>query len=64
MLPPGDQRVNAARTQQLLDTKPDAVSSACPFCMRMLTDGLAEKNRESIPQLDVAEMLLESVEST
>ncbi len=59
---PGTDRVNDLRTQQLLDTKPDAISSACPFCMRMLTDGLAGKNREEVPQLDVAEMLLESVE--
>ena len=59
----GDQRVNAARTQQLLDTNPDAIASACPFCMRMLTDGLADKDREDLPQLDVAEILLESVEA-
>ena len=58
---PGDQRVSELRTQQLLDTKPDAVSSACPFCMRMLTDGLASKNHEEVEQLDIAELLLESV---
>ena len=58
---PGDERVNVLRTKQLLDTKPDAISSACPFCMRMLTDGLASHDREEIPQLDIAEMLLESV---
>ena len=59
---PGKERVNVARTQQLLDTAPDIVSSACPFCMRMLTDGLAEKERETTPQLDVAEILLDSLE--
>jgi len=59
----GTQRVNALRTEQLLDTKPDAIASACPFCMRMLTDGLAEKGREALPQLDVAEMMLEAFES-
>ena len=58
---PGKERVNGARTQELLDPDPDAISSACPFCMRMLTDGLAEKDREKMPQLDVAEMLLEAV---
>ena len=58
---PGEQRVNALRTTQLLDTKPDAISSSCPFCMRMLTDGLADKQREDVPQLDIAELLLESV---
>ena len=37
------------------------VSSACPFCMRMLTDGIAGKEREDVKQLDVAEVLCESV---
>ena len=59
----GSERVNIARTKQLLDTNPDAVSSACPFCMRMLTDGLAEKNREEVPSLDIAELLLEAVQT-
>jgi len=57
----GDERVNVRRTTQLLATNPDTISSACPFCMRMLIDGLADKNREDLPQLDVAELLLESV---
>jgi len=59
----GDQRVNIARTQQLLDTNPDTLGSACPFCMRMLTDGLAEKDKEDIPSLDIAEILRESVKA-
>ena len=54
----GDERVNQRRAQQLLDTKPDAISSACPFCQRMLTDGLADKDREDVEQVDVAELLL------
>jgi Fe-S oxidoreductase len=57
----GTERVNILRTQQLLDTKPDVVASACPFCMRMLTDGLASKGKENIPQMDIAELMLESV---
>ncbi|MBI4716260.1 MAG: (Fe-S)-binding protein [Planctomycetes bacterium] len=60
---PGTQRVNAARTEQLLDTHPDAVASACPFCMRMLTDGLAGAGKDELPQLDIAELLAEAVES-
>ncbi len=60
---PGKQRVSALRTEQLLDTTPDTISSACPFCMRMLTDGLADKHREDLPQLDIAEILLEAVET-
>jgi Fe-S oxidoreductase len=57
---PGSERVNIRRTEQLLATQPDAVASGCPFCMRMLTDGLAAKHRPDIPQLDVAELLWES----
>jgi len=58
---PGTERVNHVRTDQLLETKPDVVSTGCPFCMRMLTDGLADKERADVRQLDVAEMLWESV---
>jgi Fe-S oxidoreductase len=57
----GDQRVNIARAKQLLETQPDTIASACPFCMRMLIDGLADADREEMPQLDIAEILLESV---
>ena len=67
----GEERVNAKRTGQLLKaldildnespTTNHAVASACPFCMRMLSDGIADKQREDVRQLDVAEMLCESV---
>ncbi len=60
----GMERVNIVRTEQLLETQPDAVASACPFCMRMLTDGLASKGRENIPQLDIAELLMEAMQPT
>jgi len=58
---PGSQRVNILRTRQLLETKPDTIASACSFCMRMLTDGLAAEERSDVRQLDIAEVLLESV---
>ncbi|MHC5109477.1 MAG: (Fe-S)-binding protein [Planctomycetota bacterium] len=57
----GDDRVNIARTRQLLKASPDAISSACPFCSRMLIDGLADQDKEDMEQLDVAELLLQSV---
>jgi Fe-S oxidoreductase len=57
----GDERVMVARSKQLLATRPDAVSSACPFCMRMLIDGLADQNKEDVPALDISEILWESV---
>ena len=57
----GDARVNITRAEQLLETNPDAIGSSCPFCMRMLIDGLADQNREDLPPLDIAELLWESV---
>jgi Fe-S oxidoreductase len=53
----GDQRVNHRRTDQLLATGSQTFCSACPFCMTMLTDGLKDKDRLEIGQLDVAELL-------
>lgn len=60
----GDVRVNIARTKQLLATGSEVVSSACPFCMRMLTDGLGSVDRTEVQQLDVAEVLWQSVQGS
>ncbi|MFH0982338.1 MAG: (Fe-S)-binding protein [Planctomycetota bacterium] len=57
----GDKRVNILRTEQLLETQPQVVASACPFCTRMLADGLGMKDREDVQQLDIAEVLWKSV---
>src|SRR5205823_2092120 len=35
-------RINAERTRQALETGADTVAVACPFCMVMLKDGLAD----------------------
>ncbi len=57
------ERVNEKRTDQLLATKPDMVASSCPFCQRMLIDGLAGRSREDVQQYDIAELLWKSVET-
>ncbi len=54
-------RMNVRRTLQLLDTRPDTIATACPFCMTMVTDGLkSESKDEQVRQLDIAELLVES----
>jgi Fe-S oxidoreductase len=58
---PGDEKVNFLRTRQLLETGAGVVASACPFCMRMLSDGLNLQDRSEVRQVDIAELLLESV---
>lgn len=55
-------RVNHARTAQALEVKPSVISSACPYCLTMLEDGLkALSAEEKVIARDVAELLAESV---
>lgn len=59
----GSNRVNLVRTQQLVDTGADIVCTACPFCMRMLSDGLNLKDITEVKQQDVAEILWQAVKT-
>jgi len=53
-----DKRVNVNRVEQALETKPDAVAVACPFCMTMIDDGLKSKNLEGqVEAVDVMELV-------
>ncbi len=53
-----DKRVNLKRVDQALETKPDAVAVACPFCMTMIDDGLKAKRPDGdVEALDVMEMV-------
>ena len=52
------QRVNFKRVEQALETSPDAVAVACPFCMKMIDDGLKSKGLEDkVAALDVMEIV-------
>ncbi|MGO1750969.1 MAG: (Fe-S)-binding protein [Psychroflexus sp.] len=54
----GDKEVNELRTEQAIETKPDAIAAGCPFCNTMMTDGVKGKNKEDdIEVLDVVEMI-------
>jgi len=58
------KRVNIERTEEALSLSPDVIGTACPFCMTMMTDGVKDKDAtESVRVKDVAELLLEAVES-
>lgn len=55
-------RVNLARVAQALEVKPSVISSACPYCLTMMEDGLkALSESEKVIARDVAELLAESV---
>lgn len=56
------KRVNIERTEEALSTGADAVASACPFCMTMLTDGIKEKGKtDEVKIKDIAEIIAESL---
>ncbi|MFC2948940.1 (Fe-S)-binding protein [Virgibacillus sediminis] len=55
-------RINVARTEQAIEVQPSMISSACPFCLTMLSDGTKAKEvDEDISTMDVAEILAVSV---
>jgi Fe-S oxidoreductase len=57
----GDKEINIKRTEQALDTNPNIIAAACPFCNTMMTDGIKNKKQEhSIKILDVAELIANS----
>ncbi|NGO72583.1 (Fe-S)-binding protein [Streptomyces boncukensis] len=60
------KRINNERVDEALSLDPDIVSTACPFCLVMLTDSVnGKKNdgkaKENLQVVDVAQLLLDSV---
>ncbi|MGW5235701.1 (Fe-S)-binding protein [Streptomyces nodosus] len=68
------KRINNERVDEALSLNPDIISTACPFCLVMLTDSVngrkaaadsgsaaGGKAKESIQVVDVAQLLLDSV---
>ncbi len=60
------KRVNVERTEEALGLDPDLISTACPFCMVMLSDAVTAKiaegeAREDVRVLDVAQILQQSL---
>ncbi len=57
------KRVNIERIDEALSTRPDLITTACPFCTTMLEDAVAQKIQDKeleegqVEVLDVAEVL-------
>ncbi|MCD4839799.1 MULTISPECIES: (Fe-S)-binding protein [Neobacillus] len=55
-------RINVARTEQALAVNPSVISSGCPYCLTMLSDGTKAKEVEDkVATYDVAELLEKAV---
>jgi len=58
---PGNKEINIERSEEALETNPDIIATACPFCMTMLTDGVKHHNKENeVKVLDLAELVTKS----
>lgn len=58
---PGNKEVNIERSEEALETNPDVIATACPFCMTMLVDGVKHHNKEhEVKVLDLAELVAKS----
>ncbi|WP_063735540.1 (Fe-S)-binding protein [Streptomyces sp. RTd22] len=62
------KRINNERVDEALSLNPDIVSTACPFCLVMLTDSVNGKKNdgkvsEALQVVDVAQLLLDSVKT-
>ena len=56
---PPEQRVSNLRAQEAIRTGARTLATACPFCLNMMTDGMAgTQGGENVKVLDVAELLL------
>jgi heterodisulfide reductase subunit D len=57
----GNKEVNVERAEEALETKPDVIAVACPFCNVMMTDGVKHFNKEQeVKVLDVAELVVQA----
>jgi Fe-S oxidoreductase len=55
-------RINVARTEQALAVNPSIISTGCPYCLTMMTDGTKAKEvEERVQTLDITEILERSV---
>ncbi|MGG1596636.1 (Fe-S)-binding protein [Paenibacillus naphthalenovorans] len=56
------KRVNVARVEQAMAVSPTLISSACPYCLTMMSDGAKLKNvDEQVKTKDIAEILAAAV---
>ena len=59
----GDKDINIERTEQAMETKPEIIAAACPFCNTMMTDGVKNKEQEgSVVVMDIAEMIAKAAD--
>ena len=54
------KRINVERTEELVATGADVIAVACPFCMTMMSDGVAKLEKD-VPVLDISEVVAQQL---
>ncbi|HEV7604058.1 MAG TPA: heterodisulfide reductase-related iron-sulfur binding cluster, partial [Candidatus Limnocylindrales bacterium] len=58
-------RINEERTRQVLETGAETVATSCPFCMVMMSDGLAAApGGTAVNAMDISEVLAARIAAT
>ncbi|MBU2573895.1 MAG: 4Fe-4S dicluster domain-containing protein [Elusimicrobia bacterium] len=52
-----EPRINHARVKQLLETKPSIIATSCPYCLKMLSDGVKDLGGAGVEVRDLAEIV-------
>ena len=62
---PAGQRVNQARSRELVATGAQTVAVGCPFCTTMLEDGIRSlEGTDEVTVKELSEIVLEHVEAS
>ncbi len=54
------KRINVERTEELIATGADVIAVACPFCMTMMTDGVAKLEKD-VRVMDISEVVAQQL---
>ncbi len=54
------KRINVERTEELIATGADVIAVACPFCMTMMTDGVAKLEKD-VSVMDISEVVAQQL---
>ncbi|MCB0687001.1 MAG: (Fe-S)-binding protein [Saprospiraceae bacterium] len=61
---PGSKRINIERAEEALSTNSDIIAANCPFCITMLTDGVAAKEKSGeVMVYDLTELIIQSIKN-
>ena len=59
---PGDKRINVERIEEALSTGASAIAANCPFCITMLSDGVAAKDKQDdVMVYDISELIIQAL---